>query len=95
MTRNTSTADWSRLMFDASWLWGEAAMVTALRSWRVMAGGPAAQREIERMVSEKVEAGFELAGVLAGGRVKSPEAAARKALGVYGKRVRGNRKRLG
>ena len=94
MTRTRSNPDWPRLMLDASWLCAEAGMVTALRSWRVMAGGPAAQREIERMVGEKVEAGFELAGALAGGRVRTPEAAARKALSVYGKRVRGNRKRL-
>ena len=95
MTRSDPIADWSRLMFDASRLWADAGMVVALRSWRMMAGGPAAEREAERMFSEKVEAGFELGGALAGGRIKSPEAAARKALGVYGKRVRGNRKRLG
>ena len=95
MTRSHSPADWSRLMLDASWLWADAAMVAALRSWRLMAGGPAAGRELERMCIEKVEAGFELAGALAGGRARSPEAAARKALGVYGKRVRANRKRLG
>ena len=94
MTRTHPTADWSRLMFDASWLWADAAAVTALRSWRIMAGGPGAGREVERMVGEKVEAGFELAGALAGGRVTSPEGAARKALGVYGKRVRSNRRRL-
>lgn len=82
-------------MFDASRLWADAGMVIALRSWRMMAGGPAAKREVRRMVSEKVEAGTELAGTLAGGRVRSPEAAARKALTVYGKRVRGNRRRLG
>lgn len=95
MPRSHSTADWSRLMFDASRLWADAGMVIALRSWRMMAGGPAAKREVRRMVSEKVEAGTELAGALAGGRVRSPEAAARKALKVYGKRVRGNRRRLG
>ena len=94
MTRPNSPANWSLLMFDASRLWAEAGVVVALRSWRMMAGGPAARREFERMLSEKVEAGFELAGALAGGRVKSPEGAARKALGVYRKRVRGNRKRL-
>ena len=82
-------------MFDASRLWADAGMVVALRSWRMMAGGPAADREARRMVSEKVEAGTELAVALAGGRVRSPEAAARKALKVYGKRVRGNRRRLG
>ena len=95
MTRSKPAADWSRLMFDASRLWADVGMVITLRSWRMMAGGPAAQREIERMLSEKVEAGFELAGALAGARAKSPEAAARKALAVYGKHVRENRKRLG
>jgi hypothetical protein len=95
MTRTQPAADWSRLMFDASQFWADAGTVVALRSWRLMAGGPAAKRELERMLSEKVEAGAELAGALAGGRVNSLEAAARKALTVYGKRVRGNRKRLG
>jgi hypothetical protein len=49
---------------------------------------------MKRMVSEKTEAGLELAGALAGGGVTSTEAAARKALTIYGKRVRANRKRL-
>ena len=95
MNHSNSTADWSRLMFDASRLWADAGMVVALRSWRMMAGGPAAQRELEQMVGEKVEAGYELAGALVGGRVKSPQAAARRALTIYGKHVRGNRRRLG
>ena len=71
-TRTQPAADWSRLMFDASQLWADAGMVVALRSWRMMAGGPGAGREVERMLSEKVEAGFELAGALAGGRVTVP-----------------------
>ena len=95
MPRPNPTADWSRLMLDASRLWTDAATVVALRAWRMMGGGLAAQREFERMLGEKVEAGAELAGALAGGRVRSPEAAARKALTIYGKRVRGNRRRLG
>ena len=95
MNRTQPAADWSRLMVDASQFWADAGMVVALRSWRLMAGGPAARRELERMLSEKVEAGAELAGALAGGRFNSPGAAARKALTVYGKRVRENRKRLG
>ena len=88
-------AEWSRIMLDASRLWADAGMVVWLRSLRMMADGPVAQRELDRSVSEKVEAGAELAGALAGGGVKSPKAAARKVLGIYGKRVRGNRKRLG
>ncbi len=95
MSRPNPAADWSRLIFDASQMWAEAGVVVARRSWRMRAGGPAARREFERMISEKVEAGSELTGALAGGRVKSPKAAARKALGIYGKRVRGNRRRLG
>jgi hypothetical protein len=81
-------------MFDASRLWADASMVIALRTWKMMAGGPAAARELERSVSEKVEAGAELAGALVGGRIRSPEAAARKAVTLYGRKVRANRKRL-
>ena len=95
MPRTAPTADWTGIMLDASQLWADAGTVIALRSWRVMAGGVAAQRELEQMVSEKVAAGFELAGALAGGRSTSPEAAARKALRIYGRHVRGNRRRLG
>jgi hypothetical protein len=95
MTRSHFTNDWTSLMVDASLLCADAGMVMALRSWRLMAGGPAAQRELARMFSEKTEAGFEIAGTLAGGRVRTPEAAARKTLSVYGRRVRENRRRLG
>jgi hypothetical protein len=95
MARSDLTPDWSRLMFDASRLWVDASIVVALRTWRMMAGGPTAGRELERMVREKTEAGLELTGALARGGVKSPKVAARKALTVYGKRVRANRKRLG
>lgn len=94
MTRSKAASEWSAIIFDASKLWADAGMVVALRSWRVMAGGPAADLEMKRMVSEKTEAGLELAEALAGGGVTSTEAAARKALTIYGKRVRANRKRL-
>jgi hypothetical protein len=67
MTRSNSTADWSRLMFDASRLWADAGMVVALRSWRMMAGGPAAQREFERMVGEKSRPGPSLSERLRAG----------------------------
>lgn len=86
---------WPRLMADSSLLMADAGTVMMLRTWRMMTGGTAAVTEAERMLSEKVEASFELAGALAAGRVQTPEAAARKAMTVYGKRVRANRKRLG
>lgn len=95
MPRPKPTADWTNLMVDTSRLWADAGMVVALRSGRIMHGGPAAAREFERMISEKVDAGFELASALAVGRLTSPEGAARETLGVFGKRVRSNRRRLG
>lgn len=95
MARPNPAADWPRLMFDASRLCAEAGAVIAFRSWRMMAGGPAAAREAERMVSEKAQAGIELGAALMMGRIRSPEAAARKAISVYGRKVRANRKRLG
>lgn len=90
-----TAATWTRLWIDTSFLMADAAMVMAMRSWRMMGGGRPATREAERMFGEKVEAGFELAGALAAGRVASPDAAARKAISVYGRRVRENRRRLG
>ena len=86
---------WTRLWVDSSLLLADAATVMAMRSWRMMLGGAVADREAERMVAEKVEAMFELAGALASGRVRTPAVAARKAVSVYGKRVRANRRRLG
>ena len=97
MTRSNSmlTGDqWARMWVDSSFLMADAAMVMAMRSWRMMLGGRAAGAETERMLGEKVEAGFELAGAFASGQVKTPEGAARKTLDVYGKRVRANRRRL-
>lgn len=93
--RPVSAAQWTRLWVDSCFLMSDAAMVMAMRSNRLMLGGRAAAKESERMVAEKIEAGIELAGALASGRVRSPQGAARKAIGTYGKRVRANRRRLG
>lgn len=90
-----AAAQWNRLWLQTSFLMADAATVMAMRGWRMMAGGKSAGREAERMIGEKVEAGFELAGALAAGKLRSPEAGAQKALDVYGKRIRANRKRLG
>ena len=95
MPSTKAAADWTRLMIDTSLLCADAGMVMALRSWRMMGGGAGAQRELERMVSEKISAGFELAGVLAAGKVHSVEGAARRTLSIYGRHVRRNRRRLG
>ncbi len=90
-----NTAAWSRIMTDSTRLWIDAHTVMSMRMWRMMGGGAAANREAERMMAEKIEAGFELAGAMASGKMLTPEAAARKSLSVAGKRVRANRKRLG
>ena len=95
--RNPAAAShaWTRMWVDTSFLMADAAMVMTIRSWKMMLGGKAAVAETERMLGEKVEAGFELAGAIASGKVKTPERAARTAINVYGKRVRANRRRLG
>lgn len=93
--RRRASPPWPAMMWDSSLLCADASMVMAIRSIRMMTGGAEAAIEAERMVGEKIAAGLELAGALASGRVTSPEAAARKALAIYGKRVRANRKRLG
>lgn len=98
MTSYPSTAvaaQWTRLWVDTSFLMADSAAVMAMRAMRMMSGGRTASRETERMLGEKVEVGFELAGALASGKVKTPEAAARKTVSVMGRRVRANRKRLG
>jgi len=94
MTRHANQA-WTRLWFDSAKLMTDSAAVVSLRMLGMMQGGPTAAKEAERMVAEKMAAGIELAGALASGRVRSPQAAARAAVRIAGKRVRANRKRLG
>ena len=72
-----------------------------MRTWnawfiRFAAGGPLAQSETGRIITEKVQALGEAQAAAAiaaiGGR--DSRHAAKKVLGVYKKRVRGNRRRL-
>jgi hypothetical protein len=74
----------------------EAQWVVAARMARLAAGGALAQTEAQRTVSEKsaafVESTVMVAATLASGK-KDP-IATRQVLRVYGKRVRGNRRRL-
>lgn len=81
----------------APWrLWAlglESAAVVGLRSLRIAAGGAAAQREMGRMVSEKLLAAMELqAKALTGGLSGD---AMGKSVAHYRCKVRANRKRLG
>jgi hypothetical protein len=73
----------------------EAQMVIGLRLATVAAGGPKAQAECRRMVSEKMLAALEAQGhVLTGLLTGAGGSTHRKVLGTYRRRVRANRKRL-
>jgi hypothetical protein len=79
---------WFDLTMRATMLAFEAQGVIGLRVMKLAAGGPAAEREAERMVTEKGEALAEAATILATGG--TPEAVVRR----YRTRVRANERRL-
>jgi hypothetical protein len=87
---------WLALAGQTALLGMEAQQVMALRMMRLAAGGARGQAEAQRMVTEKFAALAEaqaaaFAGAIGGGK---PVNAGKKALGVYRKRVRANRRRL-
>jgi hypothetical protein len=86
---------WLRLGQEAWMLGAESATVIALRSMKIAAGGPAAEAETHRMVSEKIEAAQQL-GVMAmtGALGFTGPAAVDKSLKHYRRKVRANRRRL-
>lgn len=92
MLRNPS-ADWMKLAHDGYWLWAESMMVVGMRTTDMMTGKGSADENL-LMVTEKMQAGAELAVMLATGGLRSPEQNAHKAVRHYRKRVRANRKRL-
>jgi hypothetical protein len=87
---------WFGLTSQAAMLGWEAQNVMALRLMRLATGGALAQSESTRMVSEKLFALGEAqaAAVFATMRGGGSPRVAKKVLGVYKKRVRGNRRRL-
>ncbi|MCP9221316.1 hypothetical protein MKP08_00940 [Erythrobacter sp. LQ02-29] len=83
------------LLFDTWMLANEAAFVMWLRGWRMMAGGPLAEREANRMVSEKLTAAALLwPALLAGGPFQSGTAVGERMVEHYRKPVQANRRRL-
>ncbi|WP_156442706.1 MULTISPECIES: hypothetical protein [unclassified Sphingomonas] len=81
--------------FDAWSLGWESAAVIGLRAAKIAQGGPEAQRETERMVSEKMTAAFELQmAMMSGAMGMSPATTTRKALAHYRRKVRANARRL-
>ena len=89
-------SNWFSLSSQTALLALEAQTVIALRCLRVAAGGTQAQSEINRMITEKVQAFGEAQTAAAIGAVGggSGRHIAKKVVGVYKKRVRKNRRRL-
>jgi hypothetical protein len=86
---------WLRTCFDAWTLGVEASYVIGLRSLKIASGGPAAEAEAQRMITEKIEAGWALqTKALSGELGHTPHSAASKTLAHYQRKVRENRRRL-
>ena len=96
MTRKTKNANWFGIGMDAWVLAAESNMVIAQRMGALALGGPAAAKEAERMVSEKVAANMALGMNLMTGKLgSSPESIMSGSIAHYSRRVRSNRRRLG
>ena len=96
MTSTTKSPNWFDISMDAWALAAESNMVIAMRMGSLALGGPAAAKEAERMVSEKVAANIALGFDLMTGKLgSSPEAIMSGSIAHYSKSVVANRKRLG
>ena len=92
----TPTKTWPELMVEGWLLGAEMSAVIWMRSLRMMTGGALAQREAQRMVTEKMTAGMTLLpAIMAGGVNQSAEEATSRAIAHYRTPVRANRRRLG
>ena len=87
---------WFSIARDTMRLAIEAQSVVALRLARFARAGKLDWAEAQRMVSEKAEAlaRVQIATAMSMLAGRQPPALARKAIGIYGKRVRHNRRRL-
>jgi len=87
---------WFAITCDAMRLGVEAQGVVALRLARLAKGGSSGWAEARRMTTEKIDAlatlQFAAAMTVLSGRQGA--SIAREAIGIYGKRVRANRRRL-
>jgi hypothetical protein len=87
---------WLELSVEAFWLGVDAQNVVALRLLRVASGGPRAQTELNRMVTEKIAAIAEAQGAATTAFMSGSKdhATAGKVLNVFKKHVRANKRRL-
>lgn len=92
----TASNPWLRLSLNAFRLGAEANSVVALRMMKIASGGPAAAREAQLMVSEKIQTAIEAQSQLAIGAMTGAAAhvGPTKALALYRRKVRANRRRL-
>ena len=90
-----SWASWSKLWTDAAMMGLEAQQVIALRMWKAASGGVAAVAEAERMVTEKAQAAIDAQRILATSALAgAPHLGPERAVALYRRRVRANRRRL-
>ena len=86
---------WMFAGYDLWMLGMESAAVMTMRGLKVAGGGAAAEAEMARMVSEKVQAGLDLQALaLRGGLGHTMPGALSKTTKHYRKRVRANQRRL-
>lgn len=86
---------WLKLSLDTFWLGAEASQVIALRMAKLAAGGADAAAETERMVSEKMTAAVAVQTQLVlGAMTGSAHAGPTRAVALYRRKVRANRRRL-
>jgi hypothetical protein len=93
MARRNSS--WLSLSMSAMQLGMEAQNVIALRMMKMAAGGPAAEAEVHRMISEKTQAALDtqlqIGKSALSGRL---DLAPARAIALYRRRVRANQRRL-
>lgn len=94
-TRTNAYADWAMLGYQ-TWLLGvEASFVIATRMNGLAWQAPGSDKEIVRMVSEKIAAITELQmRYLTGGMGTTPLAASQRTVQHYRRKVAANRRRL-
>jgi hypothetical protein len=86
---------WLDLTFDALQLGIEAQTVIGLRVMKALTGGPGANAEASRMITEKIEAAMSVqASLLDGALTNAPHVGPARAVAHYRKAVLANRKRL-
>ena len=90
----TQYARWQSLAFESWSLLADSGAVIGLRMLRLAGGGERAERESQRMVSEKIAANAELTLDLLFGGLRTPEQTAQTIVRHYSSKVRANRQRL-